>query len=201
MVTLRTKNLSRTALGVGALGLALLPVASYAATASTSNIQISAAIGSAISINTPTAVAVSLTPTSGGPVSIGSHTVTVSTNNGSGYNLTLKDSDATLTLASGGNSIAASAGTFAAPVALAMNTYGYAITGAPFAGSYTVANDVAYDSGKLFAGITASNVQLKSTSSTASNDNTVVYWGVRADSTKPNGTYTNNVVYTATTNP
>ena len=197
----KSKSSTRIKLGIATFGVAMLPVASYAATASTSNIQLSASVGSVISINTPTAVSVSLTPTGSGPVSTGSHTVTVSTNNGSGYNLTLKDSDATLTLASGGNTIAASAGTVAAPVALAMNTYGYAITGAPFAGSYTVANDAVYDSSKLFAGITASNVQLKSTSSTASNDNTVVYWGVRADTTKPNGTYTNNVVYTATTNP
>ena len=197
----KNRGIFRTALGVATLGIALLPVASYAATASTSNIQLSASVGSVISINTPTAVSVTLTPTGAGPVSTGSHTVTVSTNNGSGYNLTLRDADATLTLTNGGSTIAASAGTAAAPVALAMNTYGYAVAGAPFAGSYTVANDAAYDSGKLFAGITASNVQLKSTSSTASNDNTVVYWGVRADTSKPNGSYTNNVVYTATTNP
>ena len=128
MVTLRTKNLSRTALGVGALGLALLPVASYAATASTSNIQISAAIGSAISINTPTAVAVSLTPTAAGPVSMGSHTVTVSTNNSTGYKLYLKDADASLNLVSGANNITPTAGTAAAPAALTvMNTCGIAV--------------------------------------------------------------------------
>lgn len=196
----KNKKVFRLSLGGAIFGLAFLPVASYAATASTSNIQISANVGSVITINTPTAVAVTLTPTGSGPVSTGSHTVTVSTNNGTGYKLYLKDADATLTLASGGNTIAASGGTVAAPVALALNTYGYAIAGSPFAATYTVANDAAYDGSKLFAGITATDVQLKNTATTATNDNTVVYWGVRADSTKPNGTYTNNVLYTAVTN-
>lgn len=201
MVTLRTKNLSRTALGVGALGLALLPVASYAATASTSNIQISAAIGSAISINTPTAVAVSLTPTAAGPVSMGSHTVTVSTNNSTGYKLYLKDADASLNLVSGANNITPTAGTAAAPAALTvMNTFGYAVAGAPFAGTYTTGDNQVYDGTKTFAGITASDVQIRNTATTATNENTSVYWGVRADTSLPNGTYVDNVIYSAITN-
>ena len=201
MTALRKRNFSRTALGISALGVALLPVATYAATASTSNIQISAAIGSAISINTPTAVAVSLTPTAAGPVSIGSHTVTVSTNNSTGYKLYLKDADATLNLVSGANNITPTAGSAGTPAALsAMNTFGYAVAGAPFAGSYTTGDNRVYSASETFAGITASDVQIKNTATTATNENTSVYWAVRADTSLPNGTYTDNVVYTAITN-
>ena len=197
----KSKSSTRIKLGIATFGVAMLPVASYAATASTSNIQLSANVGSVISINTPTAVSVSLTPTGSGPVSTGSHTVTVSTNNSTGYKLYLKDADATLNLVSGINNITPTAGTAAAPAALTvMNTFGYAVAGAPFAGTYTTGDNQVYDGTKTFAGITASDVQIRNTATTATNENTSVYWGVRADTSLPNGTYVDNVIYSAITN-
>ncbi|MBW4062073.1 hypothetical protein HJC99_05875, partial [Candidatus Saccharibacteria bacterium] len=46
----------------------------------------------------------------------------------------------------------------------------------------------------------ASPNTLKTTSGTASNDTTTVWYGVAADTTQPSGTYTNSVTYTATAN-
>src|SRR6478735_5921199 len=164
MKSVGSQRLLKSALALGVLGIISMPGVVYAASASTSNTQLQVSVGSVITINSPTTVSLSLTPTAAGPVSIGSHTVTVSTNNTTGYKLYLKDSDATLTLASGGNSIAAGSGTVGTPAALtAMNTYGYAVAGAPFAATYTVASNAAYDNTKTFAGITASDAQLKNT--------------------------------------
>ena len=52
-----------------------------------------------------------------------------------------------------------------------------------------------------FAGVPAlaSPQLIKTTSSTAAADVTTVLYGVRADTSKPNGTYTDTVTYTATT--
>ena len=72
------------ALGVVAgLGVAALPLASYAA--DTQNIAVEAEIGSTISVETPTAATVELAPTYGAAATTGSSSVTVKTNNLNGF--------------------------------------------------------------------------------------------------------------------
>lgn len=178
------------------------PIAASAA-ADTSSTTINATVGSVISISSGATVSLSLTPTAGGVVSSASNTVSVSTNNSSGYTLTLANSDATTNLVSGGNTIAAHSGTQASPTALAANTWGYRVVGVGGfgAGAYSAETNNG-SSSSTWAGVpaTSSPVTLKTTATTASNDTTTVWYGVRANSTKVGGTYTDTVTYTATTN-
>lgn len=191
---------------LGIMGVALSPIAASAATDS-ANTTINAVIASVISITTNGTVTLNITPVSGGSQTSASDTVTVSTNNSTGYNLAIKDADATLTLTKGGDTIAASTNTFATAGTLANNTWGWAVanntTGIGsngFDGSYSALNNVTSSSSN-WAGITASDQQFKNTSTTASGDTTTVWFSAKADTSKPNGTYSDVVTYTATTNP
>lgn len=198
-VSKRQRALSAT-MAVSVVGLAFSPVIASAATANT---VINATLGSTISVTTSTPVAISLTPTAGGVVSSSSDTVSVSTNNTAGYTLTLEDNDATTTLVSGANSIAAHSGTQASPTTLANNTWGYRVDGVGgFGAGPTSAETNNGSSSTIWAGVpaTGSPNTLKTTSSTASNDTTTVWYGVKVTSSQPNGTYTDTVTYTATTN-
>ncbi len=176
------------------------PLGVYAATDNEST-TVNAAIASTISISTSSTVAIAVTPVAGGAQSSSSDTVSVSTNNSTGYVLTLADSDATTTLVSGANTIAAHTGTFASPTALANNSWGYAIPGGNFDATYNALNNATSSTTK-WAGMPASGspVTLKTTGTTASADTTTVWYSVKADTTKPNGTYSDTVSYTATTN-
>ncbi|RYF72755.1 MAG: hypothetical protein EOO39_11615 [Cytophagaceae bacterium] len=130
-----------------------------------------------------------------------SDTVSVSTNNTTGYRLTLSDSDTNTNLVSGGNTIAAHAGTFASPTALTGNGWGYAVAGGNFSATYT-AEPSNPSSTTKWAGVpsSASPQQLKTTAATATADTTTVWYGVRATSAQAAGVYSDTVTYTATTN-
>lgn len=182
------------------VGIAASPFVASAAT-QTANTTINATINPVISISTGSTVAISLTPTAGGVVSSASDTVTISTNNAAGYVLQLADADATTTLVSGGNSIPAHAGTYAVPTTLATNTWGYALAGGNFTASYTAETNNAASTTK-WAGIpaTGSPQSIKTTATTATADTTTVWYGVKVDTSKPTGTYSDTVTYTATTN-
>ncbi len=198
--TIGRRALSAT-LALAVFGLAVAPAVASAASSS-ANTTINATVGSTISITTASPVALSLTPTSGGVVTSASDTVTVNTNNSTGYALTLEDNDATTTLVSGGNTFTAHSGTFAAPTALANGTWGYAVASAGgFDASYSTENSNGSSTSK-WAGVPASGsaVTLKTTGSAASNDTTTVWWAAKANTSQPNGTYSDIVTYTATTN-
>jgi hypothetical protein len=195
-------NAKKVSLLLAVFAVAATPVLASAA-ADTENTTINATIGSTISMTTSGTVALGITPDGDGQASSASDTVSVSTNNAGGYNLTLADSDATTTLANGGNSLAAHAGTQGTPTTLANNTWGYRVdsTGGFGAGPTSAQTNV--DALSLtWAGVPASGSAntLKSTATTASNDTTTVWYGAKADTTKPNGVYTGTVTYTATTN-
>ena len=107
------------------------------------------------------------------------------------------------TLRRGGNTIAAHAGTQAVPTALAANTWGYRVVGVGgFGASAYSAETNNTSSTSTWAGMpaTGSPNTLKTTSSTAANDVTTVWYGVKVDSSQPNGVYSDTVTYTATTN-
>lgn len=184
-----------------AIAVATAPVAASAAS-QTSNTTINATVNEVISMTTSGTVALSLTPTVGGVVSSASDTVTVSTNRTTGYTLTLKNADTSTSLVSGGNNITAHTGTPAAPTALTNGTWGFAIAGAPFDTSYSAETNNG-SSTSLWAGVPSSSgtaATLKTTSSTATNDTTTVWYAVKANSSQPNGVYSDTVTYTATTN-
>lgn len=192
----------------GVVGVALAPLAVSAAS-DTSNTTITATIGSTISITSQNANAVgfSITPVSGGSQSSASDVVRINTNNATGYTLAVRDTDSNLELSDGTNDINAHTGTIATPTALANNTWGFALPTASMTGvtngfdaSYTPALDNEPSSSSVWAGMTASDQNLRVTSSTATNDDVTIWYSAKADTTKPNGAYTNTVVYTATTN-
>lgn len=186
----------------GATGLVALSPLVASAASSSANTTINATVNSVISITTASPVALSLTPTAGGVVTSASDTVTVNTNNTAGYTLTLADADATTTLVSGGNTFTAHSGSFASPTALANGTWGYAIaTLGGFDASYSTETNNGSSTSK-WAGVPASGSPqtLKATGTTASNDVTTVWWAAKATTSQPNGTYTDIVTYTATTN-
>lgn len=196
---MKTKQL---ALGFAAVAVAVTPVMASAATQS-ANTTINATIGSTISVTTSGTVALAITPDGNGQSSSASDTVTVNTNNAAGYVLTLADNDATTTLANGGNSLTAHTGTQASPTTLANNTWGYRVVNVGGFGASATSAETNVDTLALtWAGVpaTGSPNTLKTTASTATNDVTTVWYGAKADTSKPNGVYTGTVTYTATTN-
>jgi hypothetical protein len=170
-------------------------------TSSTISSQISAVISLLTSNGT---VNVNVAPTGTGAQTIASDTVTVSTNDASGYTLQLAETSASSTLTSGANTIPASSGTQAVPIAMAVNTWGYRFDGGGGfgAGPTTPVSNAAISGTIKFAAVpaTASPNTIKTTAGAASNDTTTVWYGVAANTSQPSGTYTNSVTYTATAN-
>jgi len=180
---------------VAVLGLVLVPAVANAANTTTVN----ANVGNGISITTSGTVNLAITPTSTGSYTSASDTVTVGTNKPAGYNLKIKG--ATTTLVNGGNSLAAVSGTFASPGAIGVNQWGYRVDnlGTFGAGPTSGQTDQASLAG-TWAGVTTTDVQIKSTAAANAADVTTVWYGASADLTKPSGTYTNTITYTATNN-
>ena len=195
---MKTKSIG---LSLAALAVVVTPV--VASAANPESTTLTATVGSTISMTGTTAVALALTPTASSVQSIQSGTYSVTTNNSTGYNLKIKDSDATLNLTSGANTFTPGSGNQAAPAVLTDGKWGWAVVGAggaAFDTAYTTGDNQAVTT-KKFAGITATDVQFKSTSTTASGDNTVVYYSAQAGTAQPTGAYTDTVVITATANP
>lgn len=191
------------ALGVifSAVAVVLSPVAA-SAVSNSANTTVSATVNDVISISTSSTVSFTITPTSGGAVSSNSDTVTVSTNKAAGYTLTLADTDATSNLVSGSDTFTPHAGTQVSPTALANGKWGYAVASVGgFDASYSAETSNNSSTSK-WAGVpvTGSPNTLKTTSSTATNDTTTVWYAAKANTSQPSGTYTDSVTYTATTN-
>lgn len=185
------------------LGLLIAPLTVHAATDSEST-TINVSLGSTISITTSGAVAISVTPTGAGAMSSDSDSVLVSTNNAAGYTLTLADADADTDLVNGGNTIEADAGTQASPTSgLTNNRWGYRVDGiGGFGAGATSAETNVSSSAYSWAGVpaTGSPNTIATTASAGTDDETIVWFGIRATTANPNGTYSDTVTYTATTN-
>ncbi len=180
-------------------------LATAAVSALTASTTISSSISSVISLLTTNGtVNVNVTPTASGAQTIASDTVTVSTSDTSGYTLTLAETSGSSNLVSGSDTIPPSSGSQGAPIAMAVNTWGYRVDsiGGFGAGPTSGQNSAAISGTIKFAAVpaTGSPNTIKTTSGTASNDTTTVWYGVAADTTQPSGTYTNSVTYTATAN-
>lgn len=173
-------------------------------TAKAANTTVSVDVNGVISTFTTSGTVTlgALTPDATGKQSINKDTVTVSTNDTDGYTLTLKDADTTYTLASGGNSFAASSGTTGSPVALANNTWGWRVDDlASFGSGPTSTTSNAAPSSLTFAAIPANGSPFTiNSSATTGSEATDVWYSARANDTQPSGTYTDIVTYTATVN-
>lgn len=206
-MTISTKLPVKIGLWLFVIFVVSSPITVSAATTS-QNTVINATVNAVISMTTSSTVAISLTPTTGGVLSSSSDTVTVNTNNTTGYNLAVADADATASLTSGANNLTASTGTKTAPIVLANGTWGFAvITGTTgigtngFDASYaTETNNAASTSKWAGMPVTGSPMMLKTTAAVASNDVTTVWYAAKVNAAQPNGTYTDTVTYTATTN-
>lgn len=158
-----------------------------------------------ITLSSSGAVTLDITPTQSGSCSIASDTVSVLTDSTSGYSVQLTASSTDTNLVNGVSTIATSSGTAASPAILNASAWGWRIDGySGFGAGPTNAqvNITAPLSG--FAGVPPSNgtPAIIQTSGTAANPavNTTVWYGLCADTSVLNGTYTTQVTYTATAN-
>ncbi|GAC1370878.1 MAG: hypothetical protein NVSMB39_4200 [Candidatus Saccharimonadales bacterium] len=200
--------LNKLQIGLGIVGLnaaaILLPLTATADTQgsnSTVNLTVNPVI---ISYSSgPTVTLGAITPDATGKQSTASDTVTASTNDTAGYTVTLKENSATVNnMVSGANAIANSAGTPAAPIALASNTWGWRVDNLSGFGAGpggALAN--AAPSALTYAGIPANGVPvtLKATAATGS-ASTTVWYSAMVNNTQPIGNYSTIVTYTITTN-
>lgn len=171
------------------LGLAVIvatAVLPLTALADTQDVTVNAHINSSISAMTATVPTVDINSVVPGVTKEASTTIKITSNNG--YKLSIKDKDADLNLVKGSDNIAASANTFAAPNTLATNTWGYRVVGVPAFGT------------NKYAGITAVDQQIAAVAGPVTDSSTEVFFGVNVDATKPSGTYTDVVTFTATAN-
>lgn len=184
-------------------GLLLCGITAVASAATTST-TISSAISSDISLLTSDGtVNVNVVPSGSGTQTIASDTVTVSTSDSSGYTLNLSETGASSNLVSGSDTIPASSGTKTSPVAMSADTWGYRVDSLGGFGAGPTSPQTSSAIGSIkFAAVPASGSPdtIKTTSGTATNDTTTVWYGVAATTSQPTGTYTNSVTYTATAN-
>jgi hypothetical protein len=202
---MKLKNLSlitRCMIFASLFGAAVF--SSAAVSALTASSTISSQISSVISLLTTSGtVNVDVTPTAGGAQTIASDTVTVSTSDTAGYTLTIAETNASTDLVSGSDTIPHSSGSQASPATMSVNTWGYRVDGIGGFGAGPTSGQSSASIGSVtFAAVpaTASPNTIKTTSGTATNDTTTVWYGVAADTSQPSGTYTNSVTYTATAN-
>ena len=190
-------------LALSALATLILPSFGAFAASITTNTTINGSVGSAITITTNGSVALSVIPNSGALMSTTSDTVTVNTNNTAGYSLLLSMTGATNVLnGPAGNTIAPAVGSLAVPATLAANQWGYRIDNYSNFGvaTTTVVNSVPTSGTWAKVPVLLSAETIKNRNGTATNDITTVWYAMNIDASKPTGSYTNTVVYTATTN-
>lgn len=188
---------------VGFIG-APLASAAFGASPVSSDTTVNAIINSSISVTSGSGgtVNMTITPAPGGVLSSNSEILTVATNYTTGYTLKVADKDAVLTLANGGNTIAASANTTASPAALLNNTWGFAVGGlGSFDASYSAQSNVLTASSTTkWAGMPASGsgYTIKTNNAATAGDTVTVWYAADADTSKVPGTYFDVVTYTAT---
>ncbi len=182
-----------------------MPIFTASAAEDTANTTINATIDSTITISSSGTVNIAVIPTGSGVQSSASDTVSVSTNNAAGYNLALHMSTAERNLVSGSNNIIPVTGSHGTPAALANNSWGYRIDGeGGFGAGPTSAETNVASSSYTWAGIPAApagsaNNIVKDANTSVNNDQTTVWYAVRANSGLPNGVYSGTVTYTAIT--
>lgn len=190
------QNITKISLGLLTLCLLAVPLSVKAA-----DTTVSVSVVGVITVFTTSGTVTlgALTPDATGTQSTNKDTVTVTTNDSDGYTLTLKDADTTYTLASGGDSFAASSGTPASPITLINNTWGWRVDSlASFGAGPTSVISNAAPSALTFAAIPANGTPYTINSAAAEGTEvTDVWYSARANDSQPSGTYTDLVTYTA----
>lgn len=158
--------------------------------------------GCTISLATSGTVDLTLQPTVSGVYTIDKDEVEVTTNSNDGFTLSLESASPTENaLVGSSGSIAASSGTPASPMALALNNWGFRVDNlSGFGVGPTSAVQNQSSSSLTFAGVPleGSSVTVRSYDDSApSGVSTDVWYGVGADLTLPADTYTQVVTYTA----
>lgn len=203
----------RYVITAGIAGIALI-AALLGAVASTNAINYSAGTyGSctydtcSIGLSSAPTVSANVTPSGGGATcSVQSNAVTATTDSSTGYTVTVNNSDTNSVLnGPSANTIPSVSGTAASPAALTANTWGYRVDSiAGFgAGPTSVLTNGAAPA-VSFAAIpsSASAGGLVKTTTDASGSGVAqsVWYGVCVDTSKPSGSYSDTVVYTALIN-
>lgn len=157
-----------------------------------------------ITASASSSLAIGVTPADTARLSSNYQDVSVTTNAPGGYTLGLSTSGASQNLANGGFTIGPSSGTFSSPVAsLVANTWGYRVDGTGgFGSGTTTAETNVNNSAYTWAGVRANGSPdtIQSRSTAVSGDSTRVWYAVSVDVSKPAGTYTNTIIYTAVSN-
>ena len=187
------------ALGVVAgLGVAALPLSSYATIVTDSTtVTAQAIIGEAISVTadaTDDTVKIK-NVTANQDVKEGSTVLTIQTNNTSGYNVNIKDSDATTALTTAGGDAADG---IPASATLTKGNKGWG-----FKASTSTEGVAVSSAGQAYRAIETTPLALASRSTGASvqdGDKITLTFGVVVDSSIAAGTYSDDVIITATTN-
>lgn len=199
-------NTTKQIITISAVSLFLIAVMStaFAVPSRAADTTVSSTIGSVMSLFTTSGtVNLNATPTASGVQTSASDTVTISTNNTGGYTLQVAETTAATALTSGSNTIPATTGTQASPTALTANRWGYRVDGVGgFGAGPTSALNSAAIGSVAYAAVpaTGSPNTIKTTSATATNDTTIVWYSVAVNTATPTGTYTNSVTYTAVNN-
>ena len=142
-------------------------------------------------------------PTVAGRCTIAGDTVSVSTGASTGYTLTLSSSTNETALLNGSSRIEASSGSVTSPTALVSNRWGFRVDSGNFGtGPTSTVQNVAIPA-TTFSGIPALSSPVTifaPTTARPSPDNTNVWYGICVDTTRPSGSYSGSVTYTAVIN-
>ena len=156
-----------------------------------------------ITLSAPTSVDIAVTPAGGTKMSSKSANVLVATNAATGYKLSLSTQSTNRNLTNGSQTIAPTAGTQTAPIALSGSAWGYRVNGIGNFGSTTTAENNVASSAYTWAGVpdhAAPHVIRTTTVANPTVETTAVWYGVSVTGSQQSGIYTATVTYTAINN-
>ena len=156
-----------------------------------------------ITLSAPTSVDIAVTPAGGTKMSSKSANVLVATNAATGYKLSLSMQSTNRNLTNGSQTIAPTAGTQTAPIALSGSAWGYRVNGIGNFGSTTTAENNVASSAYTWAGVpdhAAPHVIRTTTVANPTAETTAVWYGVSVTGSQQSGIYTATVTYTAINN-
>lgn len=159
-----------------------------------------------ITFGAQSSISIDVTPSSGTPLcSVASAEVQVATPSTTGYTLSMTDTDTNTSLVSGGNSVPTKSGTSASPTAMTTNTWGYRVDSINGfgAGPTSVITNGSIPA-LTFAAIPASSATPDIIAATTGPADpyisTYVWYGLCANTSQPNGAYSDSVTYTVVVN-
>lgn len=155
-----------------------------------------------ITLSTSGTITLNVNPTASGVYTTQKDSINIQSGASTGYTVDLSASSSTTDLESGANKINRLSASFSSPATLSVNNWGYRIDDiGAFGIGPTSAITSAPSNSLKFAGIqpvsSADTILSTSSASAGGGDDYDIWYGVKADSTLPNGTYSQVVTYTA----